>query len=458
MTDQSVIQALRGTLRGPLIQPPDPDYDSARKVYNGMIDRKPQLIVRCADVADVMSCVNLARDSGMLLAVRSGGHNAAGLGVCDDGLVIDLSRMKGIQVDPKARTARVEGGCTWGDVDHATHAFGLACPSGIISTTGVGGLTLGGGIGHLARSCGLTIDNLLAADMVLADGSFVTVSAQENPDLFWAIRGGGGNFGVVTSFLFRLHPVDTVVAGPTLWPLEQAAEVLRWYRDFLPAAPRELNGFFATLTVPPGPPFPEELHMKTMCGVVWCYRGAPENADNVFKEVKEFGPPALHAVGAMPFPALQSAFDGLYPPGLQWYWRGEFVDRLSDEAIDGHLKHMRVPNLWSTMHMYPIDGAVHDVGSSDTAFSYRQSTWAQVIVGVDPDPAKKDAITEWTRSYHDALHPYGAGGSYVNFLMDDGQERLQATYRDNFERLAQVKRRVDPGNLFRVNQNIRPAA
>jgi FAD/FMN-containing dehydrogenase len=445
-------------VRGQLIRPEDPDYDAARKVYNGMIARRPRLITRCLDVADVIACVNAAREQNLLLSIRGGGHNAGGLGVCDDGLVIDLSRMKGIRVDPQARTARVEAGCTWGDVDHATHAFGLACPSGIISTTGVAGLTLGGGIGHLARSCGLTVDNLLAADMVLADGSFVNVDAQSHPDLFWAIRGGGGNFGVVTSFLFRLHPVDMVVAGPTLWPLEQAAEVLRWYREFLPSAPRELNGFFAALTVPPGPPFPAELHMKQMCGVVWCYNGPPEKAEQVLEPATRVGPPALHAVSPMPFPALQGAFDALYPPGMQWYWRGDFVDRLSDDAIAAHLQHLRVPNLWSTMHLYPVDGAVHDVGSADTAFSYRQSTWAQVIVGVDPDPANKEMITDWTRRYHDALHSHGAGGAYVNFMMDEGQERVQATYRDNYQRLARIKHRYDPGNLFRVNQNIKPAA
>jgi FAD/FMN-containing dehydrogenase len=457
MTDLSAIQNLRAALRGPLLLHDDADYEAARKVYNGMIDRRPGQIARCVDVADVINCVNFARENKLLLAVRGGGHNAGGLGVCDDGLVADLSRMKGILVDPKARTARVEAGCTWGDLDHATHAFGLACPSGIISTTGVAGLTLGGGIGHLARGCGLTIDNLLGADMVLADGSFVSVDERNEPDLYWAIRGGGGNFGVVTSFLFRLHPVKNVIGGPTLWPLEQAADVMRWYRDFLPAAPRELTGFFATLMVPPAPPFPPELHMKHMCGVVWCYTGSAQQAEDVFKPIAGFGPPALHAVGEMPFPALQSAFDALYTPGMQWYWRGDFVDLLSDEAIAAHVQHMQVPTMWSTMHLYPIDGAVHDVAEDATAFSYRHSTWSQVIVGVDPDPANKELITDWTRRYHDALHPHGAGGAYVNFMMDEGQERVQATYRGNYERLARIKRRYDPDNLFRVNQNIRPA-
>jgi FAD/FMN-containing dehydrogenase len=458
MVNSIAIAALQAQLRGRIVQPSDADYDGARKVFNAMIDRRPRLIVYCADVADVISSVDFAREQGLLLAVRSGGHNGGGLGVCDDGLVIDLSRLKGIRVDAKARTVRVEGGCTWGDVDHATHAFGMATPSGIISTTGVGGLTLGGGIGHLTRRCGLAIDNLLGADIVLADGTLSSVSANDNSDLYWAIRGGGGNFGVVTSFLLRLHPVHTVVAGPTLWPLEQAAEVMQWYRGFIGAAPRDLNGFFAFLTVPAGPPFPEELWLRKMCGVVWCYTGPAQDADEVFAPVRAFGPPALVGIGPMPYPALQSAFDGLYQTGHQWYWRADFVNELSDAAIAQHVQHGRVPTPLSTMHLYPIDGAAHDTGRNDTAFSYRESNWAQVIVGVDPDPANREQITDWTRRYYDALHPYGAGGAYVNFMMDEGQERVQATYRDNYERLAAIKGRFDPDNLFRVNQNVRPQA
>ncbi len=453
----SEIQQLKQRLRGDLIQPSDGEYTEARKVYNGMIDRRPRLISRCANVADVITAVNFARDNRLLLAVRGGGHNGGGLGVCDDGLVADLSRMRSVRVDPKNRTARVEGGCTWGDVDHATHAFGLATPSGTISTTGVGGLTLGGGIGHLTRRCGLSIDNLLGADMVLPDGSFVTVGANEHADLFWAIRGGGGNFGVVTSFLFRLHPVSQIVGGPTLWPLEQAADVLRWYRDFIRAAPERLNGFFAFLTVPPAPPFPEHLHLKKMCGVVWCYTGPEAAAEDVFRPVRAFRTPALHGVHSMPFPALQSAFDALYPPGLQWYWRADFVNELSDEAIKLHAKHgAELPTMHSAMHLYPIDGAAHQAGNTDTAFSYRQANWAEVIVGVDPDPVNNDRIIPWTKQYWEALHPHSAGGAYVNFMMDEDQERVQATYRKNYGRLVEIKNKYDPANLFRVNQNIKP--
>jgi FAD/FMN-containing dehydrogenase len=423
-----------------------------------MIDKRPRLIVRCSDVAEVIAAVNFARENGLLLAVRGGGHNGAGLGVCDDGLVIDLSPMKGVRVDPMSRRVRVESGARWGDVDHATHQFGLAVPSGIISTTGVGGLTLGGGHGYLARKHGLTIDNLVEADVVLADGRFVTVNDKENEDLFWAIRGGGGNFGVVTSFLFRAHPVKTVYAGPVFWSPERSAEVMRWYREFIATASEDLFGFFAFMNVPPGPPFPERLHAKTMCGVVWCYTGPLENANQVFRPILDFGPPDFALVGPMPFPVLQGLFDALMPPGLQWYWKGDFVRELSDEAIAEHLKHgLELPSLQSTMHLYPVDGAVNRVGKTDTPFSHRDSKWSMVIAGIDPDPANNERITTWAKDYWRALHPYSAGGAYVNFMMEEGQDRVKATYRDNYERLVAVKRARDPANLFRVNQNIKPS-
>ncbi|MDN3520987.1 FAD-binding oxidoreductase [Halomonas ramblicola] len=447
----------QATLRGALLQAGDPDYEPARRLYNGMIDKRPRLIARCGNVGDVIRAVHFAREQGLPLAVRGGGHNGAGLGGCDDGLVIDLSALRGIRIDPAMRTARVEGGCTWGDVDHATHAFGLATVSGIISTTGVGGLTLGGGHGHLSRRYGLTIDNLLEADLVLADGRFVTVSETQHPALFWAIRGGGGNFGVATSFLFQLHPVNIVNAGPTLWELEHSAAVLRWYRDFIPNAPESLNGFFAFLSVPPGPPFPEHLHNRRMCGVVWCHTGSATEADKLLAAVHEPAAPALHGVQPMPYPMLQGAFDELYRPGLQWYWRGDFVTELSDTVIERHVEFAEVPTPLSTMHLYPVDGAVHRVGRNDTAFSYREAKWSEVIVGVDPDPANKERITQWTRDYWDALHPYSSGGGYVNFIMDDeGQERVRATYRDNYARLARIKAEYDPDNLFRINHNIPP--
>ena len=457
MLDEATVEEFKASLRGELIQPNDEGYDTARMVYNAMIDRHPRMIAHYADVADVITSVNFARENNVLTAVRGGGHNGGGLGTCDDGLVVDLSRMKGIRVDPAARTVRVEGGCTWGDVDHATNAFGLATPSGILSTTGVGGLTLGGGLGHLTRKSGLSIDNLLAVDMVLADGRFVTASAEENEDLFWAVRGGGGNFGVVTSFLFRLHPISTVYGGPMLWPIDQTTEVMRWYREFITQAPEDINGFFVFLVVPPGPPFPEHLHNQTMCGIVWCYTGPLEQAEDTFKPIRSFGPPALDLVGPLPHPALQSMFDPLYPPGLQWYWRADFVNELSDEAIALHAKYgSETPTMHSAMHLYPINGAAHRVGKNDTPWSYRDATWAQVIVGVDPDPANNERIIAWTKEYWEALHPYSAGGAYVNFMMDEGQDRVKATYQDNYERLVTLKNKYDPANLFRVNQNIKP--
>jgi FAD/FMN-containing dehydrogenase len=455
--EENSIAELKAKLRGRVIEPHEPDYDDARKVYNAMIDKKPRLIARCADVADVISAVNFARKHDLLLAIRSGGHNGGGLGICDDGLVIDLGLIKYTRVDPAARTVTVGGGCTWGDVDHATHAFGLATPSGIISTTGVGGLTLGGGIGHLTRKCGLTIDNIISADLVLADGSFVKANADENSDLFWAIRGGGGNFGVVTSFTFRLRPIDTIYGGPMLYELSETAEVMKWYRDLITGAPDDLNGWFAFLTVPPAAPFPEHLHLKKMCGVVWTWTGSLPQGEETFKPIRAFKKAALDFVGPLPQPALQSMFDGIYPPGLQWYWRADFVKELSDEAIAEHIKFGEaLPSMHSAMHLYPINGAAGRVGKHETAWNYRDATWAQVMVGVDPDPANNEKTISWTKSYWDALHPYSAGGAYVNFMMDEGEERVKATYGENYRRLVEIKNKYDPDNLFRVNQNIKP--
>ena len=444
--------------RGQLLGPSDDGYEEARKVYNGMIDKRPRLIAKCTDVADVVTAVNFARDNGIVVAVRGGGHNGGGLGLVDDGLVIDLSRLNDVQVDAQARTVRVGGGATWGEVDRATGEFGLATPAGTISTTGVGGLTLGGVIGHLTRGFGLTIDNLLAVEMVLANGRTVTADADTNPDLFWAVRGGGGNFGVVTSFLFRLHPVGTVVAGPTLYPLEMASDALRFYRDFIGTAPEALNGFFAFLTVPPGPPFPEHLHLKKMCAIVWCYSGPSEKADEVLAPARAFGPPALDGTGPMPLATWNSAFNALYPPGDQWYWRADFINELTDEAIERQVEHgSRLPTWKSTTHIYPIDGAASRPANDATAWAYRDAKWSQAIVGVDPDPANAGLIKQWVVDYWEALHPYSAGGAYANFMMDEGQDRVQAAYRGNYQRLTEVKKRYDPTNFFHVNQNIKPA-
>ena len=454
---EEAVQRLREKLRGTLVSEGDPGYDEARKIYNAMIDRRPAMIVRCVDAADVIACVDFARENDVLVAVRGGGHNGAGLGTCDGGLVIDLSPQRGVLVDPEGRSARVQAGCTWGDVDHATHAFGLAAVSGIISTTGVSGLTLGGGHGYLSRKCGLTIDNLRSVNVVLADGRMVRASEQENPDLFWAIRGGGGNFGVVTAFDFQLHPVSHVVAGPMFWSLDDAGEILRAYREFMPAAPEEVYGFFAFLTVPPVPPFPTELHGRTVCGVVWCHLSSEDEAHAAMQPLRNVREPLFEHVGTVPYPALQSFHDALYPAGDQWYWKGDFIREIPDEAVQRHLEFgSNLPTPQSSMHLYPIDGAVHRVGPQDTAFAYRDVHWSQVIVGVDHDPAKAEHFTKWTRDYWNAIHPYSAGGAYVNFMMSEGDDRVRATYGQNFDRLRELKRRYDPHNLFRMNQNIAP--
>jgi FAD/FMN-containing dehydrogenase len=459
MLNQAAVSEFKSKLRGELIPEGDAQYEKARQVYNAMINRHPALIARCADVADVIASVDFARKNGVVLSIRGGGHNAAGLGVCDGGLVVDLSSMRFTHVDPEGGTVRVGGGSTWADVDHATHAFDMAVPSGIISTTGVGGLSLGGGLGHLTRKCGLTIDNLVSADLVLADGSFVTASEWRHEDLFWAIRGGGGNFGIVTSFLFKTHRIHTNYAGPILWEIDQAPDVMRWYRKFITEAPDDINGFFAFLVVPPGPPFPEHLHNKKMCGIVWCYTGPLQKAEDVFKPIRGFKKPALDFVGPIPHPALQSMFDPIYPPGLQWYWKADFFNELSDAAIEQHMKYgPQLPTMWSTMHLYPVNGAAGRVGKDDTPWAYRNATFAEVIVGVDPDPANKDRIISWARAYWEALHPHSAGGAYINFMMDEGEDRVKATYRGNYERLARIKAKYDPDNLFSINQNIKPIA
>lgn len=460
MLDELAIQNLAAAMRGRVIRPEDPDYDEARALYNAMIDKRPALIAQCADVADVIAAVNFARDNAIIVAIRGGGHNGPGLGSVDGGLVIDLSRMNGVRVDPVNRTARVEGGAQLGDLHHATNAFGLATPSGIISTTGVGGITLGGGLGHLTRQFGLAIDNLLEADVVLADGSLITASATEHPDLFWALRGGGGNFGVATSFLFRLHSLPHLTAGPMLWPLERAGEVLRWYREFITQAPDDLNGFFAFLTVPAVAPFPEELWNHKMCGIVWAYTG--ERADEVFAPIRsQFGPPALDWVGPVSHPALNSMFDGLYPAGDQWYWKADFVSEIPDDAVDLHVRFgEQLPTWKSTMHLYPIDGVAGRVAQEATAWNYRDAKWGMVIVAVSPDPADNATMTSWARAYWAALHPYSAGGAYINMMMDvadEGQGRVRASYGDHYDRLARIKTRYDPTNFFRVNQNIAPA-
>lgn len=454
------LETLRARLRGELIGRSDPRYDDARALYNGMIDKRPFAIARCANVADVITAVTFAREHGLLLAIRGGGHNGPGLGSCDDGLVIDLSAMKGVRVDPEARTVRVEPGCTQGDVDHATHPFGLAVPAGVISTTGIAGLTLAGGHGYLTRQYGLTIDNLIEADVVLADGRLVTANAEQHADLYWGLRGGGGNFGVVTSFVFRAHPARSVYAGPIVWDRAHAREIMRWYRAWLPKAPRHVYSFFGLKTVPSTAPFPEEHWGKPVCGLISCVNGTEAEGVAAMQRVRaELPAPLFDWMAQMPFPALQALFDPLLPKGLQWYWKGDFVRELTDAAIETHLEHAaRSPSELSLMHLYPIDGAAHDPGPADTPWGARDATWSMVIAAIDPDPAKAKALTAWGRAYWEAVHPYNPGGAYPNFMSDDeGRARVRASYGANWERLVAVKRTYDPQNLFRVNHNIDPA-
>ena len=448
---------LKNSLRGKLILPTDIEYDTVRKVYNGMIDKRPAMIAQCKDLHDVITCVNYARENKQLLAVRGGGHNAGGLGVADGALVIDLSPMKEIKVDKASNTVSVQGGCLLKEMDAATHNVGMTVPAGIFGTTGVAGLTLGGGLGYMTRQYGLSIDNLLEADVVLANGSLVKASAKENPDLYWALRGGGGNFGVVVSFLFKLCPADTIYGGPMLWDISDTKEMLTWYHDFLMKAPDNVNGFFATLTVPPVEPFPKHLHLKKMCGVVWCYTGDLDKAEEVFKPIRAVKTPALDFVGPMPVPSLQTMFDALYPPGLLWYWKADFVKDLPEGVIHIHVKYvMNLPTPLSTMHMYPVNGFASKIGKKDTAWNYRDANYAVVIVGIDTDPGNKDKIIKWSRDYWNEHHPYSAGGAYINFMMDEGEDRIKATYGDNYKKLTAIKAIYDPDNLFRINQNIKP--
>ncbi len=451
------LDKLKEQVRGEVIGTADEGYEQARKVYNAMIDRRPSVVVRPANVGDIISAVNFARESRLDLAIRGGGHSVPGFGTCDGGVVIDLSRMRGVRVDPVKQTARAEGGATWGDFNAATNAFGLATTGGIISTTGVAGLTLGGGIGYLARGFGLSCDNLVSADVVTADGKFVIVSEKENEDLFWALRGGGGNFGVVTSLEFKVHPVKDIYGGPMFYELEHVRDILSFYRDYIADAPEEMGVFPAFQIAPPLPFIPEKRHGDTFIAMVACWAGPVDKGEKALKPFHDVAPVVAEHVGPMPYPALNSAFDGLVPPGLQHYWKANFVKELTDDAINAHTLHgPKVPVVNSTVHIYPINGACHRVKSDETAFAYRDANFATVIAGMWPDPSENAANTKWVRDYYDATAPLSEEGGYINFMSGDDQSRIQANYKGNYKRLVEVKRKYDPDNLFHVNQNIKP--
>jgi FAD/FMN-containing dehydrogenase len=457
--DNALLDALREGTRGTVTGPDDPGYDEARKVRNGMADRRPAVIVQPVNAGDVMTAVRFAADNDLTVAVRGGGHSVPGFGTCDDGVVVDLSAMRGVRVDPRSSSAQVSGGATWGDLNEAAYPFGLATTGGIISTTGVGGLTLGGGIGYLARKLGLALDNLVSADVVVGDGSFHVASEDDDADLFWAIRGGGGNFGVVTSFEFRLSPVKDIYGGPMFYEVDDAGDLLRFYREFIADAPEEFGGFPAYQIAPPLPFIPEERHGRTHALFVACWAGDLSQGERMLKPLHDVAPVVAEMVGPMPYPALNSAFDALYPSGLRHYWKANFVTELTDDAISAHVQYgAKVPELTSTMHIYPINGACHRVAPESTAFAYRDASFAPVIAGMWPDAENDEANIAWVRDYYQATAPHSEEGGYVNFMAGDDQDRIRANYKGNYDRLAELKGRYDPGNLFRHNQNIAPAA
>ncbi len=451
------LDALRSTMANRVITDADADYEQARHVYNAMIEARPAAVIRCSTAAEVASVVGFARGTGQDLAVRGGGHSVPGFGTADGAIVADLSGMRSVQVDPDSRTARVGGGATWGEVNEATGAYGLATTGGVISTTGVGGLTLGGGIGYLCRGYGLSCDNLLSAEVVTADGAVVTASPTSHPDLFWALRGGGGNFGVVTEFTFQLHGVGDIYGGPMLFELADGEAILRYFREFIADAPREFGGFPGFQIAPPLPFIPENRVGEPFLLFVSCWTGSPERGEQILAGFRDVAAPMAEHVGTMPYAALNSAFDALVPAGLQHYWKAAFSDRLTDEAIDAHLEHgPRVPAVNSTAHLYPINGACHDVAPEETAFGHRDASLATVIAGMWPDPADNSANTAWVKEYYAALAPHSSPGGYVNFASADDQPKVADNYGSNYDRLRAVKREYDPDNLFHLNQNIVP--
>jgi FAD/FMN-containing dehydrogenase len=447
--DEATVHGFESSIRGPLFRPGDERYDTARKIFNAMIDRYPALIVRCEGVADVIAAVNFARDHDLLLAVRGGGHSAPGFSMCDGGLVIDLSSMKSVRVDPVRRTARAEGGATWADFDHETQAFGLACTGGIATTTGIAGLTLGGGLGYLNRKYGLACDNLISADVVTADGRLLTVNAAENSDLFWALQGGGGNFGVVTSFEYQVHPVGPVFAGVVVWPFERAREVLRFYREFSLQAPDELRLDIICGTSPLGP----------SVAIIACWCGSIEEGERVLVPLRAFGPPVLDTIAAVPYKTIQGLLESMgYGPGQYHYWKSSFLTELSDAAIDAIVgAYQPTPTPMCVMTVEHMGGAISRVAPTDTAFSNRHPQYSYLAIGVAIDPADSAAVTNWARKQFDAVRPYLEDGVYVNYMEDDeGMARLRSAYGVNYERLIAIKAKYDPGNLFRLNQNIKP--
>jgi FAD/FMN-containing dehydrogenase len=451
MLDEATVQGFKTSLRGLLLCPGDVGYDDTRKVWNGMIARRPALIARCAGVADVIAAVNFARTHHVLVSVRGGGHNAPGIAVCQGGLMIDLAGMRSVRVDPVRRTARAEGGTTWGDFDRETQAFGLATTGGIVSDTGIAGLTLGGGLGWLAGKYGLTCDNLLSADLVPADGQVLTVSATEHADLFWGLRGGGGNFGVVTSFEYQLHPVGPVLAGMVLYPFTKAKEALTFYRDFATAIPDEVNTVGVLLTSPDGVP---------VVAIAVCYNGSLDAGEKVLRPLREFGPPLADVISPMAYCQVQTLFDAAMVRGRRYYFKSNFMQRISDGAIDTLIERFAtVPSPLSLVYFQQLGKAANRAGATATAFSHRDALCEWGCDAVWLDPAADGVHIQWSQALAEAMRPFTTGSDYVNHIgleTDEGAERIRAAYGANYERLVTLKNTYDPTNLFRHNQNIKP--
>ena len=459
----AAVEELAAGFAGTLIQPGDGEYDEARRVWNGMWDRHPALIARCTSTADVVAAVNFARDNAMTVAVRGGGHSAVGYGTCDDGLVIDLSGMRNVDVDPDARTARADGGATWGDFDTATQEHGLAVTGGRFSTTGIAGLTLGSGSGWLERKCGLTADNLLRAEIVTADGSVLTLSNDENPELFWGIRGGSGNFGIVTSFTYRLHEVGPLIYGGMLVALpDRAAEIMTFMRDYMVDAPDDLGGAVGFVSAPPEPFVPAEMHFKPIVGVILCWTGDHAEGERVIAPIREAVQPVMDMVQPMPYVALQSMLDGGGPKGTRAYMKAEFIDDLSDEAIAKVVDHgARRPGPMAQILMEPMGGAIARVGENDTALGRRDVPWCYhaLALWMEPDAETEQAHRAWAAALSDDMRPHATDGVYLNYTSDNDEDRVRSTYGpEKYARLVALKDRYDPGNLFRLNANIKPSS
>jgi FAD/FMN-containing dehydrogenase len=453
------IEELKGGFKGEILLPNDGAYESARKIWNATIDKHPTVIARCATTSDVVHAVNFARDNGLLLAVRGGGHNIAGNAMCDDGIVIDLSQMKTARVDPGARRVTIEGGATLADLDAATQAHGLATPVGINSTTGVAGLTLGGGFGWLSRKHGMTVDNLESAEVVTATGEVVRASATERPDLFWALRGGGGNFGVVTRFEFRLHPVGPdVLSGLIVYPISEAKSVLQQYRDFVSKAPEELAVWAVLRQAPPLPFLPERVHGKEMIALALIYAGDPKQGEPLIDPLRKFGTPLGEHVGVQPYVAWQQAFDPLLTPGARNYWKSHNFSTLKDGLFDAVIEYIgKLPSPQCEIFFGAIGGATTRPAPDSAAYAHRDAQFVMNVHGRWENPADDKRCIGWARDFFNASAPFASGGVYVNFLTADEGDRVRSAYGPNYDRLAQVKRKYDPVNLFRVNQNIQPA-